>query len=241
MTNDPFFHHPELADLITKPDDSFFRDFSITKLADILTERGLPTGWWHSDEERNAMRQAALSEHRSEDLWVFAYGSLMWDPAIRFTEGRRARVQGYQRRFILKDIHGGRGTREAPGLMAALDQGGEGEGLLFRIDQHAIEVETDILWRREFIGPAYFPVFVPTQMGEVTVNALTFVADYDAELIEPELSRAEQLEYLVTGKGFLGDSAEYLRNIARQFQLFGIRDAEVEALFNGMNLREKSG
>lgn len=123
--------------------------------------------------------------------------------------------------------------------MAALDLGGECEGLLFRIDQHAIEVETDILWRREFIGPAYYPVFVPAEMSDGTVNALTFVADYDAELIEPELSRAEQLEYLVTGSGFLGDSADYLRNIARQFQLFGIEDPEVEALYNGMNLREQ--
>lgn len=239
MTHDPFLHHPELADLITKPEDSFFRDFSIAKLANILTDRGLPTGWWHTDDHRNAMRNEVLSEHRSGDLWVFAYGSLMWDPAIRFTEVRRARVQGYQRRFILKDVHGARGTREAPGLMAALDQGGECEGLLFRIDQHAIEVETDILWRREFIGPAYFPVFVPAQMSDGTVNALTFVADYDAELIEPELSRAEQLEYLVTGSGFLGNSADYLKNIARQFRLFDIKDAEVEALYNGMNLREK--
>ncbi|MEP4546993.1 MAG: gamma-glutamylcyclotransferase [Saccharospirillum sp.] len=239
MTHDPFFHHPELADLITKPEDSFFRDFSIAKLTNILTDRGLPTGWWHTDEHRNAIRGEALSEHRSGDLWIFAYGSLMWDPAIRFTEVRRARVQGYQRRFILKDIHGGRGTREAPGLMAALDQGGECEGLLFRIDRDDIEVETDILWRREFIGPAYFPVFVPAQLGEGTVNALTFVADYEAELIEPELSRAEQLEYLLTGSGFLGDSADYLRNIARQFRLFGIKDAEVDALYRGMNLREE--
>lgn len=239
MTHDPFFHHPELADLITKPEDSFFRDFSITKLADILTDRGLPTGWWHTDEHRNAMRKEVLSEHRSGDLWVFAYGSLMWDPAIRFTEVRRARVQGYQRRFILKDIHGARGTREAPGLMAALDQGGECEGLLFRIDKDAIEMETDILWRREFIGPAYFPVFVPAHMGEAKVNALTFVADYDAELIEPELSRAEQLEYLANGSGFLGHSADYLRNIARQFKRLGIQDDEVEGLVKAMNLAGK--
>ena len=239
MTHDPFFHHPELADLITKPEDSFFRDFSITKLANILTDRGLPTGWWHTDEHRNAIREKALSEHREEDLWVFAYGSLMWDPAIRFTEVRRARVQGYQRRFILKDIYGGRGTREAPGLMAALDRGGECEGLLFRIDKDAIEMETDILWRREFIGPAYFPVFVLAHMGEATANALTFVADYDAELIEPELSRADQLDYLANGSGFLGHSADYLGNIARQFRQLGIQDDEVEGLVKAMNLAEK--
>jgi len=77
MTNDPFSHHPELAELITRPEDSFFRDFSITKLANILIDKGLPTGWWHTDEHRNAIREEALKEHRSEDLWVFAYGSLM--------------------------------------------------------------------------------------------------------------------------------------------------------------------
>jgi cation transport protein ChaC len=239
MTNDPFSHHPELAELITRPEDSFFRDFSITKLANILIDKGLPTGWWHTDEHRNAIREEALKEHRSEDLWVFAYGSLMWDPALRFTEVRRARVEGYQRRFILKDIHGARGTREAPGLMAALDTGGECDGLAFRIDREAIELETDILWRREFIGPAYFPVFISAHLGEVTVNALTFVADYDAELIVPELSRTEQLEYLANGSGFLGFSADYLKNIARQFRLLNIEDEEVEGLLSELNLLEK--
>ncbi|WP_051208287.1 gamma-glutamylcyclotransferase [Saccharospirillum impatiens] len=239
MTKDPFSHHPELAELITRPEDSFFRDFSITKLANILIDRGLPTGWWHTDEHRNAIREEALAEHRSEDLWVFAYGSLMWDPAIQFTEVRRARVEGYQRRFILKDIHGARGTREAPGLMAALDAGGECEGLAFRINREAIERETDILWCREFIGPAYFPVFVSAQIGEDTVDALTFVADYDAELIEPELSRTEQLDYLANGSGFLGFSADYLRNIARQFRLLGIEDDEVEELLRELNLLEQ--
>lgn len=54
---------------------------------------------------------------------MFAHGSLMWDPAIDFAEVRRAWLPGHARRFILCDIHGARGTRDAPGLMAALDRG----------------------------------------------------------------------------------------------------------------------
>lgn len=51
---------------------------------------------------------------------------MMWDPAFRFEEVPRAHVLSYARRFILKDIYGGRGTVDAPGLMVALDKGKRG-------------------------------------------------------------------------------------------------------------------
>ena len=76
-----------------------------------------------SNEEREATRHEILSGRRDADLWVFAYGSLMWDPAFLFEEVRRADVSGYARRFCLQDEIGGRGSRDAPGLMSALDRG----------------------------------------------------------------------------------------------------------------------
>lgn len=227
MSHDPYSHHPELAELITPAEDSFFRDFSTEKLEALLMEKGLPTGWWHTDEHRNAIRKEALMNRRDDDLWVFAYGSLMWDPAIKFAEVRRAHVDGYRRRFIVKDIYGARGTKASPGLMAALDQGGACDGLAFRIEIQAIEEETDILWRREGLTAAYLPRFVAAQIGDATVEALTFVADHSADIIEPNLSKDQQLNYFANGTGFLGSSAEYLEGIASHFERLGIEDGEV--------------
>jgi len=233
---DPFFHHPELRDEIADPLKSFMRTFTTADLAARTREMGLTKEWWYTDEEREAMRARFLDGHRDGDLWVFGYASLMWDPGFRFAEVRRARVPGYARRFILKDIHGARGTSDAPGLMAALDRsagcdGGEGcDGLVFRIARERVEEETEVLWRREKIGPAYTATFVEAFFADKSVNALTFVADHDAELIDASMTRQQQIHFLATGAGFLGTSLDYLRNIERKFAVLGIRDDDVAAL-----------
>ena len=180
--------------------------------------------------EREAERIRTLAGRRDADLWVFGYGSLMWDPALRFEEVRRAHVPGYARRFILKDVYGGRGSVDAPGLMVALDRGAGCEGLAFRVSRENIEVETEVLWRRERIGPAYAPVFVEAIVGGPRIVALTFVADHEAELIVGGITRAQQIEYCATGTGFLGSSLDYLKSIHRQFVALGIRDDEVAEL-----------
>jgi cation transport protein ChaC len=68
----------------------------------------------YDDDTREGLRRAALAGHEG-DLWVFGYGSLIWDPALEFAEVRRAFAPNHRRRFILEDIYGGRGTPTAPG------------------------------------------------------------------------------------------------------------------------------
>lgn len=119
-------NHPDLRDRISDPLTSPSRSLTTVKLAALAKARGLPVDWWYSDSEREAERTKILAGQRDTDLWVFGYGFLMWDPAFRFEEVPRAHVLSYARRFILKDIYGGRGTVDAPGLMVALDKGKRG-------------------------------------------------------------------------------------------------------------------
>jgi cation transport protein ChaC len=230
--SDPFFHHPELRGKIADPARSFFRDFTTAKLERLSRDRGLPVGWWFPEDVREASRRSALDGQRDSDLWVFAYGSLMWDPAFRFAEVRRVHAPAHARRFILKDIYGARGTPEAPGLMAALDHGTGCDGLAFRIARDHIEEETRILWRREGLAPAYTPSFIDIEHAEGTLSALTFLADHGALLIDARMTRAEQIRCLATGTGFLGSSLQYLSNIAAQFKVLGIQDADVTSLLH---------
>ena len=224
---DPFSHHPELRDRIADPLTSPSRSLTTAKLATLVKTRGLPGDWWYADSAREAERAETLAGRRDADIWVFGYGSLMWDPGVRFEEVRRAHLPGYARRFILKDIYGGRGSVDAPGLMVALDEGDGCDGLAFRISRAHLDEETEVLWRRERIGPAYVPAFVDALAGSTRLTVLTFVADHEAELIDASLSRALQIEYCATGTGFMGSSLDYLRNIDRQFAALGIRDDEV--------------
>jgi cation transport protein ChaC len=229
---DPYIHHPALRGKITDPLTSFFRNFKPSDLDARMKALGRPDNWRHSDEELEAARMAFLEGRLDQDLWVFAYGSLMWDPAFHFAEVRRGRVSGYARRFILKDTFGARGSPETPGLMAALDEGPGCEGLVFCISGDAAKHESGMFWRRELIAYSYKPVFaaVETEFGQV--EALMVIADRTSENIRPDLTREEQIRYIATGKGFLGTSLEYIENIAAHFAALGIEDAEVTELLS---------
>ena len=87
--------------------------------------RNMPPGTFvRSDAEIEADLDRTLADHDGGDLWLFGYGSLMWNPALEFVERRTATALGWHRRFCLW-MHAGRGSPEQPGLMLALDQGGQ--------------------------------------------------------------------------------------------------------------------
>lgn len=227
---DPFRHHPGLRGKIKPFADSFFRTITAEKVRALIAELGTPSTFpFHEDATREALRAEALSGH-SGDLLVFAYGSLIWDPALDFTEVRRARAPDHARRFILVDVHGGRGTADAPGLMAALDEGPGCDGLVFRIAAEKVDRETEILFRREMIGPGYLARFVPVVIDGAEARALTFLADHNDPLMRPDITRADQIRYLATGCGFLGSSFDYLSNIVDHLHDMGIPDPDLDAL-----------
>ncbi len=228
--DDPYRHHPELRGQIDDPETSFLRTLNTDLLRQMAEEHNLPAGWWYADEVREGLRAEAMKGRWDRDLWVFAYGSLMWDPGIRFAEVRRARIEGYSRQFILVDSKGGRGTEEAPGLFAALDTGPCCEGLGFRIRAEDLEEETRILWQREQIEPGYLPVFLPAAIGEESVTVLAFVADHSAEVVCSDLTRERQVAYIASGTGIIGTSADYLRGIVTKLDLLGLEDEETRVL-----------
>jgi cation transport protein ChaC len=233
-TPDPFAHHPELRERIADADTSFFRTFTLEALIEEHPHLAGFLPWAYTDAQREAIRAEALASHQG-DLWVFAYGSLMWDPALRFAEVRRAHAERHERRFILLDDKGGRGSPGAPGLMAALDTGDGCEGLAFRISAAVVDVETEILFRREVIGPGYLPGFVPVRIAGADVMALTFLANHDFTDIRGDLTPAEQIRYIATGAGFLGTSRDYLANIVGHFTHLGIVDAHCSELLRAVD------
>jgi len=228
--SDPFRHHPGLRGKIRPAAESFFRTFTTEKVRTIMAERGIEDRFpYHSDAAREALRAEALAGH-SGDLLVFAYGSLLWDPALEFTEVRRAHAPRHARRFILVDVYGARGTQEAPGLMAALDEGAGCDGLVFRIPAKTVDGETDILFRREMIGPGYHARMVPVVIDGIEDRALTFLADHDDPLMRADITRAEQVRYAATGEGFLGTSYDYLASTVSHLAELGIEDVDASSL-----------
>lgn len=229
LPDSAFAHHPELKPLISDPDTSFFRTIEPAEIERQMAERGMEPGWRHPDDVREALRHAALEGRRDADLWIFAYGSLMWDPAIHFTELRRAHTDDYSRSFCLWDT-GGRGSEDRPSLMAALDTGGGCTGLALRIEKDKIEEETEILCRRELIAPGYVCAFIALDTAQGPVEALTFVADHSSDVIVPGIPIEEQARMIAHAEGLLGRSFDYLDNVKRHLDEMGIADDYIDRL-----------
>jgi cation transport protein ChaC len=225
-----FRHVPALAGTITEPETSFFRltQERLAELDRLAQQAGYPANWRLTDEEREATRKEALAG-REGDLWVFAYGSLMWDPAIAVAEIRTATLFGWHRRFCLKSQIG-RGSAERPALMAALDLGGVCHGLALRVPAELVDRETEILWMREMVAAAYVPTFVPlaTPQGPID-GALTFVMNRSSSrYVQLDIEEAAQL--IATGRGMRGTSLEYVEKVAERLEILGLSDPALDEL-----------
>lgn len=224
--DDPFRHLPDLRARVLPPEQSSFRNIDYREIDRMAAERGYPEGWRRPDADREATRRSVLKDRPSGNIWVFAYGSLMWDPAISFAEVRLCDVEGYCRRFCLK-IEIGRGAPGNPGLMAALEPGDLCHGLAYRIDEDAVETETERLWRREMITWGYIPTWVEATTPQGAVDVLCFVANPAGPAYTPGLSDKVAARLIANGEGMLGRNFDYLDNLVSGLRALGRDDPDI--------------
>ncbi len=189
-----------------------------------------PTVRFMTDAERAAQIEAMLARApRPGRVWVFGFGSLIWNPAFHFVERRTARIHGFHRQFCLW-ARAGRGSPERPGLMLSLEPGGSCSGVAYRLSRRAAPVELDVIWRREMITGAYRPVWVTAHTPKGAEAAIAFSANREHERYVPGLDEAAVVRYLATGAGPMGRCCDYLFDTAEHLRLLGIRDRRLEAL-----------
>ena len=157
----PFANHPELRDKISDPLASPMRthDGKAGRYGKGARLAGRLVVFRQRARGRACRNPCRPSRNRSLGFRLRIFDV---NPALRFEEVRRAHVPGYARQFILKDIYGGRGTVDKPGLMAALDKGPGCDGLAFRISRENIEEETKILWQRKTVPPILLSLSTPS-------------------------------------------------------------------------------
>ncbi|MDA7985036.1 MAG: gamma-glutamylcyclotransferase [Alphaproteobacteria bacterium] len=144
-------------------------------------------------------------------LFVFVYGSLIWNPEFRYSGRRVARIFGYRRDLGLYSLIY-RGSPEFPGLVCGLDRGGSCRGILYEVSGGDAEGVLEYLWGRELVLPdAYFPVVVRCYAGGDVVDALTFVLNRGHSQYAGGLSDEERVAIILRARGRNGTSREYLR------------------------------
>jgi cation transport protein ChaC len=199
--------------------------------------RGFAPGWRLSDQQLEDTRRALLGPWLAarREVWVYGYGSLMWDPGFHFGEVRLAHLHGYARRFTYW-TRIARGTQERPALMLTLEQQ-HGEqaaccctGLAFRIDADVAEVETAMLWRREMLRGGYCPTLLPVDTPQGPVSALVFACNHAHDDYAGEMPLDVTAAIIAVAAGAIGSNREYLERMVEQLEALGIADAYVEQL-----------
>jgi len=230
---DPFVHLPKLRDRLTPSDKSEYRATRdvLASWDERARKLGLPANWRRSDERLEETRRAVLGDRdNGEDLWVYAYGSLMWDPGLYFAEVRLADVEGYQRRFTSK-ITIGRGSPDKPALMLSLHRRlGSCRGLAFRIAADLVEHESAILWRREMLLGGYLPRLLQMSTPQGAITALAFTANTSHPNYTEELPLSESAHLIARGFGVMGTNRDYLEELADQLKALEIEDEYVQRL-----------
>ena len=165
-----------------------------------------------------------------EDLWIFAYGSLMWRPEFSFEEQRRARVFGYHRALCILSHHY-RGTPERPGLVLGLDRGGSCVGQCFRIAAEGAAATMRAVRERELVTDVYREAVAPVRLADGRyVRAVTYVADRNHPQYAGALPLAELRARVLGGHGVAGPNLDYVLNTHRHLIALGIRDPLLAAI-----------
>jgi len=197
-----------------------------------------------SPEQRAASLAATLA-CRPDDgpVWIFGYGSLMWNPALDYSESCTGTLVGWHRAFCLR-LTAGRGSACQPGRMLALKEGGRTTGVAYRLRDCALEEELSLLWKREMITGCYLPTWCRLALDDGrTVNALVFIMDPRHPLYESDTSVQVVAPLIASASGPLGTNAQYLFSLEQELTKLGMQDeclwdlvGSVRHLLNGENL-----
>ncbi|QIX98486.1 gamma-glutamylcyclotransferase [Cedecea sp. FDAARGOS_727] len=184
-------------------------------------------------EQRSASLAATLACRPDQSpVWLFGYGSLMWNPAFEFEESAPGTLVGWHRAFCLR-LTAGRGTACRPGRMLALKEGGRTTGLAYRLPEAILEEELTLVWKREMITGCYLPTWCKLELDDGrSVNVLVFIMDPRHPLYEAD-TRAETIAPLIgSASGPLGTNAQYLFSLEQEMKNRGMQDDRMSELAN---------
>lgn len=176
-------------------------------------------------------------------LWVFGYGSLMWEPGFAYRDRVLARLEGWHRSFCMRSIHH-RGTSEHPGLVLALDaaEGAACNGVAYSVDPERADETLAYLRERELISSAYLERTLPIDLIDGGhAMAVTYVIDPHHVQYCGGLDLEEQAGIIAHAKGGRGPNTEYLWNTADHLHELGIADPDLDWLSERVRILTGAG
>lgn len=184
----------------------------VAKTMKIVEDEGPEPNWTPiSSRQLDELVTRVEEEADGEDIWVFAYGSLMWNPGFEVAASEDAVAYGWHRAFSLK-IERLRATSAAPGLMLALRPGGSCSGLILKLPCRTKKLDLRVLLAREIryaeVCDMVRWVSVKTPTG--TRRALTFWASTRQSRLTQKIPLDDAAVLMAQACGPAGSCAEYL-------------------------------
>jgi len=174
--------------------------------------------------------EIAVLRNAAEPVWIFAYGSLMWDPDFPHGESETALLRGYHRSFCLYS-YDYRGSRMRPGLTLGLDRGGACRGIVLRLPPESLAGAIDRLWTREMTAPRVYDMrLLPVRTACGNGKAYAFTVRRDHPDYSGHLSPEETARIIAGAVGRRGACRDYLADTMRHLTVLGLADAPLTRL-----------
>lgn len=192
------------------------------------------TVWSPARIEASLQSFLARRPDDGDEIWVFGYGSLIWNPMVIFEERVVCRLDGWRRSFCLPMI-AGRGTPETPGRMLSLEEGGRADGVALRLVASDWRRELAGIWVREMVTGAYEPAWLPVRFRDGRCRqAVVFTANLHEDHWDPDSSPARIAPMIEAAQGPFGSNAAYVARLHAALQAEGMHDDYVEALVDSL-------
>jgi cation transport protein ChaC len=190
-----------------------------------------------------AVRRNTAVNSGNEDLWVFAYGSLMWRPGFAFLDRVPARLIGLHRALrVFSFVH--RGTPERPGLVLGLDRGGMCRGIAYRVAAASRDQTIAYLRGREQVTTVYVETMRQIELEDRArrrVRALCYIVDRSHVQYAGRLTLAESLHHVRQGHGQSGPNRDYVLETVRALEALGYRESDLHLLAQRLTGAHESG
>lgn len=163
-------------------------------------------------------------------MWVFGYGSLMWDgwqQKFGCLRTSTADLIGYTRKLNKASVERW-GTKQNPGptLNLSASEGGICRGVAFEFGADQEAAVTEYLRIRE--GGFALTTVRPRLSDGTTISAITPI--YQGKNLIVSISNEALVEMIVAAHGTAGAASDYVRNLAQSLRKLDVSDKEIETI-----------
>lgn len=162
-------------------------------------------------------------------MWVFGYGSLIWNSGFPVAQSRVATLHGFSRSFCMWSVTF-RGTPARPGLVLGLAARPEAHcrGVALQVTPGAEDDTLAYLRERELTASAYEERIVRLSPDDgAEVDAVTYVVNPGHDLSCANLDLEGQAQVIARATGNRGANSDYLFNTVAHLEGAGIADSDL--------------